>query len=60
MKLEIKKLLITCNKYNIASSKTIINYDGKLENEVTEVNGIFYRIYGYVKVSTKTQYIYFC
>lgn len=60
MKLEIKKRLITYDKYNIASSKTIINYGDKLESEVTEVNGIFYKIYGYVRVSTKTQYIYSC
>ncbi|WP_155486404.1 hypothetical protein [Paraclostridium sordellii] len=45
MKLEIKKRLITYDKYNIASSKTIINYGDKLESEVTEVNGIFYKIY---------------
>ncbi|MFR3558857.1 hypothetical protein [Paraclostridium sordellii] len=40
MKLEIKKLLITCNKYNIASSRPIINHGDKLENEVTKVNKI--------------------
>lgn len=32
--LEIKKVLITCDKNNIASSKTITNNSGKLENEV--------------------------
>lgn len=40
MKLGIKKVLITCDKYNIASAKTIINNGGKLVNEVTEGNRI--------------------
>ena len=33
-KLGIKKALVTCDKTNIASSKTIINSGGVLENEV--------------------------
>ena len=33
-KLELSKVLITCNKENIASVKTILANDGKLENEV--------------------------
>lgn len=36
IKLKIKEVLITCDKENIASAKTIINNGGKLENEVTE------------------------
>ncbi|WP_373601068.1 GNAT family N-acetyltransferase [Paraclostridium bifermentans] len=32
--LEIEKVLITCDKDNIASSKTIINNGGNLENEI--------------------------
>lgn len=35
-KLDIKKVLITCDKTNIASAKTIINNGGVLENEVME------------------------
>jgi predicted acetyltransferase len=35
-KLGIKKALITCDKTNIASAKTIINNGGVLENEVME------------------------
>lgn len=35
-KLEIKKALITCNKTNSASAKTIIKNGGVLENEVME------------------------
>ncbi|WP_160672243.1 GNAT family N-acetyltransferase [Clostridium sp. C8-1-8] len=34
LKLDIKKVLITCDNDNIASAKTIINNGGKLENEV--------------------------
>lgn len=36
LKLNIRKVLITCDKNNIASAKTIINNDGILENEVSE------------------------
>lgn len=43
IKLNIKKVLITCNKDNIASAKTIINNGGKLENEITEGNRITQR-----------------
>jgi predicted acetyltransferase len=39
VKLNIKKVLITCDKNNVASAKTIINNDGKLENEIAEGNG---------------------
>ena len=42
-KLNIKKVLITCDKDNIASAKTIKNNDGKLENEVEEGNEITQR-----------------
>lgn len=35
-KLEIKKVLVTCVKTNLASAKTIINNGGILENEVME------------------------
>ncbi|OOM75296.1 hypothetical protein CLPUN_33530 [Clostridium puniceum] len=42
-KLNIKKVLITCEKNNIASAKTIKNNDGKLENEVAEGNEITQR-----------------
>ncbi|MDR7871196.1 MAG: GNAT family N-acetyltransferase [Tissierellaceae bacterium] len=33
-RLNIKKVLITCDKNNIASAKTIINNGAKLENEI--------------------------
>lgn len=42
-KLNIKKVLITCDKNNIASAKTIINNNGILENEITERNEITQR-----------------
>ena len=37
-KLNIKKVLITCHKDNVASKKVIISNGGKLENEVQEKN----------------------
>lgn len=37
-KLNIKKVLITCNNDNVASAKTIINNGGKFENEIQEEN----------------------
>ena len=43
VKLNIKKVLVTCDKNNVGSAKTIINNDGKLENEVSEGNGITQR-----------------
>ena len=43
VKLNIKKALITCDKNNVASAKTIINNGGKLENEMAEGNGITQR-----------------
>lgn len=43
VKLNIKKVLITCDKNNVASAKTIISNDGKLENEIAEGNGITQR-----------------
>jgi len=43
VKLDIKKVLITCDKNNVASAKTITNNDGKLENEIVEGNGITQR-----------------
>lgn len=42
-KLNIKKVIITCDKENIASKKTIINNGGVLESEVEEKNKIFQR-----------------
>ena len=38
-KLGINKVLITCNKDNIGSKKSIINNGGILENEVIDENG---------------------
>jgi len=43
VKLNIKKVLITCDKNNVASAKTIINNGGKLENEIVQGNGITQR-----------------
>lgn len=43
VKLNIKKALITCDKDNIASKKTIINNGGTLESEVQEKNKISQR-----------------
>lgn len=43
IKLGIKKVLITCDKDNIASAKTIINNGGKLENEIVEGDNIIQR-----------------
>lgn len=40
IKLNINKVLITCDKDNIASAKTIINNGAKLENEIKEKNKI--------------------
>jgi predicted acetyltransferase len=42
-RLDIKKVLITCDKDNIASAKTIINNGGKLENEIKEKNKLTQR-----------------
>lgn len=42
-KLSINRVLITCDKNNIASAKTIINNGGKLENEVQEGNAVTQR-----------------
>lgn len=38
-KMGLMKVLITCNKDNIGSAKTIQNNGGVMENEVTEENG---------------------
>jgi len=38
-RLGIKKVLITCNKDNIASAKSIINNGGILENEIIDSDG---------------------
>lgn len=43
MKLNIKRVLITCDKDNIASTKTVVNNGGVLENEIPEENGITQR-----------------
>lgn len=45
--LGIKRVLITCNKENIASAKTIINNGGILENEVYENREITQRYWIY-------------
>lgn len=42
-RLNIKKVLITCDKENIASAKAIINNGAKLENEIQEKNRIVQR-----------------
>ena len=43
LKLNIKKVLVTCDKNNVGSAKTIINNYGKLENEIEEGNSITQR-----------------
>lgn len=43
IKLNIKKVLITCDKDNIASAKTMINNGAILENEISEDNRITQR-----------------
>lgn len=42
-RLGIKDVLLTCDKENIASAKTIINNGGQLENELAEEDGITQR-----------------
>lgn len=42
-KLNIKKVLITCDKDNVASAKTIINNGAEMENEIPEGNRITQR-----------------
>ena len=42
-KLNMKKVLVTCDKSNIASKKVIINNNGKFENEVAEGENIIER-----------------
>lgn len=42
-RMNIKRVLITCNKDNIASAKTMINNGAKLENEIPEGNRITQR-----------------
>ena len=41
--LNMSKVLITCDKGNIASAKTMINNGAILENEIPEENGITQR-----------------
>lgn len=43
LKLDIKKVLLTCDKKNIGSAKTIINNNGVLENELAKVNTVTQR-----------------
>ena len=43
IKLGIKKVLITCDKDNIASVKSIVNNGGKMENEISEGDRITQR-----------------
>ncbi len=38
IELNIKEILITCDKQNIASAKTIISNGGVLENEIFDPN----------------------
>ena len=42
-KLNIKKVLITCDKDNVASAKTIINNGAELENEIQQGNRVTQR-----------------
>ena len=42
-RLDIKRVLLTCDKNNMASAKTIINNGGILENEIHEKNKITQR-----------------
>lgn len=42
-KLTLRKVLITCDKDNVASAKTITNNGGILENEIAEGSGITQR-----------------
>lgn len=44
-KLGIDKVLMVCNKTNIASAKSILNNGGVLENEVVDDNGDTYQRY---------------
>lgn len=44
-KLGIDKVLITCNKDNIGSAKSILNNGGKLENEVLDEEGMIIQRY---------------
>ena len=44
VELGINKVLMVCNKNNVASAKCIINNKGVLENEVM-VNGVLYQRY---------------
>lgn len=43
VKLDIKRVLITCDRDNIGSAKTIINNGGVMENEIPEGDGITQR-----------------
>jgi len=43
IKLNIKKVLITCDKDNVFSAKTMINNGAEMENEVSEGNRITQR-----------------
>lgn len=45
----IKKALVTCDKVNIASAKTIINNGGLLENEVVEEGEVTQRYWIIIK-----------
>ena len=48
--LGIKKALVTCDKNNIASAKTIIDNNGMLENEVIESERVTQRYWIKIKV----------
>ncbi len=47
--IDIEKVLITCDKENIASAKTIIANSGVLENEVVEGERVTQRYWIYLK-----------
>lgn len=48
--LGIKKALVTCDKINIASAKTILNNGGVLENEVIEEGEVTQRYWINIKL----------
>lgn len=47
--LQLDKVLITCDKTNIASAKTILNFGGALENEIFDGEKIMQRYWVEIK-----------
>jgi predicted acetyltransferase len=47
--LNLEKILITCDKNNIGSAKTILSNGGVLENEIREANRITQRYWIFLK-----------